>query len=159
MNPKKRIKRGLFHGRRSRPYHLSEQCVCVHTNTLVRDTLIPVKVRNTVKHTIQKHFRFSKEDAENLKIKSQKACLSESQLIRLLIRGYKPKEKPDDRFYEAMRQLSGIANNINQLAAKAHSLGFVDAQKLKDEVVRWHQFQADIERQFLRPEDDRKRWQ
>ena len=101
-----------------------------------------------MKHTIQKHFRFSKEDAENLKIKSQKACLSESQLIRLLIRGY-----------EAMRQLSGIANNINQLAAKAHSLGFVDAQKLKDEVDRWHQFQADIERQFLRPEDDRKRWQ
>ena len=112
-----------------------------------------------MKHTIQKHFRFSKEDAENLKIKSQKACLSESQLIRLLIRGYKPKEKPDDRFYEAMRQLSGIANNTNQLAAKAHSLGFVDAQKLKDEVDRWHQFQADIERQFLRPEDDRKRWQ
>ena len=112
-----------------------------------------------MKHTIQKHFRFSKEDAENLKRKSQKASLSESQLIRMLIRGYKPKEKPDDRFYEAMRQLSGIANNINQLAAKAHSLGFVDAQKLKDEVVRWHQFQADIERQFLRPEDDRKRWQ
>ena len=111
-----------------------------------------------MKHTIQKHFRFSQEDAENLRIKSQKACLSESQLVRMLIRGYRPKEKPDDRFYEVMRQLSGIANNINQLAAKAHSLGFVDAQKLNDEVVRWHQFQADIERQFLRPEDDRKRW-
>ena len=112
-----------------------------------------------MKHTIQKHFRFSQEDAENLRIKSQKACLSESQLVRMLLRGYHPKEKPDDRFYEAMRQLSGIANNINQLAAKAHSLGFVDAQKLNDEVIRWHQFQADIERQFLRPEDDRKRWQ
>ena len=112
-----------------------------------------------MKHTVQNHFRFSKEDAESLKVKSQKTCLSESQLVRLLLRGYKPKEKPDDRFYEAMRQLSGIANNINQLAAKAHSLGFVDTQKLNEEVVRWHQFQADIERQFLRPEDDRKRWQ
>ena len=112
-----------------------------------------------MKHTIQKHFRFSQEDADNLRIKSQKTCLSESQLIRMLLRGYKPKEKPDDCFYEAMRQLSGIANNINQLAAKAHSLGFIDAQKLDEEVTRWHQFQADIERQFLRPEDDRKRWQ
>ena len=112
-----------------------------------------------MKHTIQKHFRFSKEDAENLKIKSQKTCLSESQLIRMLLRGYKPKEKPDDRFYEAMRQLSSIGNNINQLAAKAHSLGFIDAKKLDEEVIRWHQFQADIERTFLRPEDDRKRWQ
>ncbi len=112
-----------------------------------------------MKHTIQKHFRFSKEDAENLKIKSQKTCLSESQLIRMLLRGYNPKEKPDDRFYEAMRQLSSIGNNINQLAAKAHSLGFIDAKKLDEEVIRWHQFQADIERAFLRPEDDRKRWQ
>jgi len=77
----------------------------------------------------------------------------------MLLRGYKPKEKPDDRFYEAMRQLSSIGNNINQLAAKAHSLGFIDAKKLDEEVIRWHQFQADIERAFLRPEDDRKRWQ
>lgn len=109
--------------------------------------------------SIQKHFRCSNEDAKLLKIKAQKACITESQLIRMLIKGYHPKEKPDNRFYEAMRQLSGIANNINQLAAKAHSLGFIDAQKLDEEVVRWHQFQADIERTFLRPEDDRKRWQ
>ena len=112
-----------------------------------------------MKHITQKHFRFSQEDADNLRIKSQKTCLSESQLIRMLLRGYKPKEKPDDRFYEAMRQLSGIANNINQLAAKAHSLGFIDSKKLDEEVIRWHQFQADIEREFLKPEDDRKRWQ
>ena len=112
-----------------------------------------------MRHTIQKHFRFSQEDADNLRIKSQKTCLSESQLVRMLLRGYLPKEKPDDRFYEAMRQLSSIANNINQLAAKVHSLGFIDAQKLDEEVIRWHRFQADIERQFLRPEDDRKRWQ
>ena len=31
-------------GRRSL-YHLSKQCVCVHTNTLVRDTLIPSKYK------------------------------------------------------------------------------------------------------------------
>ena len=112
-----------------------------------------------MKKDIQKHFRLTKEEAKILEDKAQKSCLSESQLVRMLLRGYHPKEKPDERFYEAMRQLSGIANNINQLAAKAHSLGFIDAQKLDEEVIRWHQFQADIERQFLRPEDDRKRWQ
>ena len=112
-----------------------------------------------MKRSIQKHLWLNEEEAFLLDSKSQKTCLSEASLIRSLIRGYKPKEKPDARFYEAMRQLSGIANNINQLAAKAHSLGFIDAQKLDEEVIRWHQFQADIERQFLRPEDDRKRWQ
>ena len=111
-----------------------------------------------MKKVKQKHFRLSEEEELLLKHKAQKACVSESMLLRLLVRGYKPKEKPDAQFYEAMRQLSGIANNVNQLAAKAHSLGFIDAQKLDEEVIRWHQFQADIERQFLRPEDDRKRW-
>lgn len=109
--------------------------------------------------TIKKQFWVSLEEDIALKNKSKRTCLSEASLIRFLIKGFQPKEKPDDRFYEAMRQISSIANNINQLAAKAHSLGFIDAQKLDEEVIRWHQFQADIERQFLRPEDDRKRWQ
>ena len=109
--------------------------------------------------TIKKQFWLTREENSELLKKAKNACLSQSQLIRILLRGYLPKEKPDDRFYEAMRQLSGIANNINQLAAKAHSLGFIDTQKLDEEVIRWHQFQADIERQFLRPEDNRKRWQ
>ena len=112
-----------------------------------------------MKRNKQFHIRLSPSEIVTLNDKARKACLSQSALVRALIQGYLPKEKPDDRFYEAMRQLSGIANNINQLAARAHSLGFIDAQKLDEEVIRWHQFQADIERQFLRPEDDRKRWQ
>ena len=108
---------------------------------------------------IRKQIWVNQEEAEELKRKASTTCLSEAALIRFLLRGFHPKEKPDDKFYEAMRQLSGIANNLNQLAAKAHSLGFIDAQKLDEEVIRWHQFQADIERTFLRPEDDRKRWQ
>ncbi len=112
-----------------------------------------------MKRIIKKQFWLSQEEDINLKKKAHATCLSEAALLRALIGGYKPKEKPDAQFYDAMRQLSGIANNINQLAAKAHSLGFIDAQKLDEEVVRWHQFQVDIERQFLRPEDDRKRWQ
>ena len=109
--------------------------------------------------TLKKQFWLNQQEDNDLKGKAKRTCLSEAELLRFLIRSYHPKEKPDDRFFEAMRQLSSIANNLNQLAAKAHSLGFIDAQKLDEEVIRWHQFQADIERQFLRPGDDRKRWQ
>ena len=79
--------------------------------------------------------------------------------MRLLVRGYEPKERPDERFYDVMRQLSSIGNNINQLAAQANSLSFVDAQKLQKEAERWHKFQADVERQFLRPETSEMKWQ
>lgn len=74
------------------------------------------------KRNIQKIVRFNRKEAQDLAAKAKKACLSEAGLIRLLIRGYEPKEKPDDRFYDVMRELSSIGNNINQLAAKANTL-------------------------------------
>ena len=111
------------------------------------------------KRNIQKIVRFSRDEAQDLQKKAKKACLSEARLIRLLLRGYEPREKPDERFYDVMRELSSIGNNINQLAVKANALGFVDAPQLKKEAERWHKFQADIERTYLRPDKSEMKWQ
>lgn len=112
-----------------------------------------------MKRTIKKQFWFSRDEAQDLQKKAKKACLSEAGLVRLLLRGYEPREKPDDRFYDVMRELSAIGNNINQLATKANTLGFIDAPQLKKEAERWHKFQADIERVFLRPDKSNMKWQ
>lgn len=111
------------------------------------------------KRNIQKIVRFSRDEAQDLQKKAKKACLSEAGLIRLLLRGYEPREKPDERFYDVMRELSSIGNNINQLAVKANALGFVDAPQIKKEAERWHKFQADIERTYLRPDKSEMKWQ
>ncbi len=111
------------------------------------------------RRTVKKQFWFSRDEAQDLQKKAKRTCLTEAALVRLLIRGYEPKERPDERFYDVMRQLSAIGNNINQLAAKANTLGFVDTKKLEAEAVRWHKFQADVERQFLRPEKNDMKWQ
>lgn len=111
------------------------------------------------KRNIQKIVRFSRDEVQDLQKKAKKACLSEAGLIRLLLRGYEPREKPDERFYDVMRELSSIGNNINQLAVKANTLGFVDAPQLKKEAERWHKFQADIERTYLRPDKSEMKWQ
>lgn len=111
------------------------------------------------KRNIQKIVRFSRDEAQDLQKKAKKACLSEAGLIRLLLRGYEPREKPDERFYDVMRELSSIGNNINQLAVKANTLGFVDAPQLKKEAERWHKFQADIERTYLGPDKSEMKWQ
>ena len=102
------------------------------------------------KRNIQKIVRFNRKEAQDLAAKAKKACLSEAGLIRLLIRGYEPKEKPDDRFYDVMRELSSIGNNINQLAAKANTLGFIDAPMLKNEAAKWNKFQSEIEKMCIR---------
>ena len=94
------------------------------------------------KRNIEKHILMNKAEAQDLQKKA-----------------YEPREKPDERFYDVMRELSAIGNNINQLAAKANTLGFVDAPQLKKEAERWHKFQADVERTFLRPDKSDMKWQ
>jgi len=112
-----------------------------------------------MRRTIEKHILLNRSEAQDLQKKAKKACLSEGALIRLLLKGYAPREQPDERFYDVMRELSAIGSNINQLAAKANSLGFVDAVQLAKEAERWHKFQADIECEFLRPEKSDLKWQ
>lgn len=107
---------------------------------------------------IKKQFWLSPQEVAELKRKAELAGISETAVIRLLLRGYEPREKPDERFYEAMRNLSVIGNNINQLAVKANALGFVDAPMLKEEAFHWHRFQADIEAEFLRPSKSKLKW-
>ena len=108
---------------------------------------------------VKKQFWLTKEEAAELKRKAQCTCLTEVGVIRYLIMDYQPKQKPNERFFEAMRELSAIGNNINQLATKANSLGFVDAPMLYREAERWHKFQADIESVFLRPDKSDLKWQ
>lgn len=111
------------------------------------------------KRNVDKHIWFSRAEAQDLQKKVKRACLSEAGLIRLLIKGYEPKEKPDDRFYDVMRELSAIGNNINQLAAKANTLGFIDAPQLKKEAEKWNRFQSEVERKYLRPDKSEMKWQ
>ena len=126
--------------------------VRAHPNT-------PYRKDEKMNRRIKKQFWLSPQDARELKRKAKLCGITETAVIRILLHGYEPKEKPDARFYEAMRQLSAIGNNINQLAVKANALGFIDAPMLKAEALRWHRFQADIEAVFLRPGASNLKWQ
>ena len=107
---------------------------------------------------IKKQFWLSPKDAEELKRKAELVGLTETAVVRLLIRGYEPREQPAGRFSDALRNLSAISKNINQIADKAHTLGFIDVPMLKNEANRWHRFQADIEATFLRPAESKFKW-
>ena len=79
---------------------------------------------------IKKQFWLSPKDAEELKRKAELAGLTETAVVRLLIRGYEPREKPDGRFYDAMRNLSAIGNNINQIARAVNARGFATKEEI-----------------------------
>ena len=88
-----------------------------------------------MKRTVKKQFWFSKAEAQDLQKKAKKACLTEAALVRLLLRGYEPREKPDERFYDAMRELSAIGNNINQLAHQANARGAATGDEITEALL------------------------
>ena len=48
--------------------------------------------------------------------KVKKSGLNKSEFFRKIILDYQLKEQPDERFYEMLSQLRGMANNLNQMA-------------------------------------------
>lgn len=103
------------------------------------------------KRTVKKQIWVDRQEAQLLQKKAKKAGVSEAALLRSLLLGYQPAEKPDDRFYEAMRQMSAIGNSLNQLARKANALGFIDAPAYRREAERWNRFQLEVKERFLLP--------
>lgn len=101
------------------------------------------------KRNIKKQVWLNREEASQLKKKAKKVGLNESTLIRNLILGFEPKEKPDARFYEAMKELRSIGNNLNQIAKKANYLNYIDTKMYEEETHKLNKFIMEIKRKFL----------
>ena len=104
------------------------------------------------KRNVQILFRLDKKEAQEFQKKVKKSGLTKEAFLRQMIAGYELHEKPDDRFYDALRELSAIGNCVNQLAAKANALNFIDAPMLKEEAKKWAKFRLGIQEKFLLPE-------
>lgn len=112
-----------------------------------------------MKRNIIRQFRFNKEENEILKQKAELCCLNDSALVRLLVLGYEPKPKPEKEFYDALRNISSIGNSINQIAAKANSLGFIDTPRLNKELKSLEKLKDDLYNKYIKPEKDNDKWQ
>ena len=55
----------------------------------------------------------------------------------------------DERFYEAIKELRHIGNNLNQIAKKANYLNYVDSSKYGEEVNKLNSFIIRIKKEFL----------
>lgn len=112
-----------------------------------------------MKRDILRQFRFNKKENDMLKMKSAKCGITDSALVRLLVLGFNPKEKPDKAFYDVMRNLSSMTNSLNQVAAKANSLDFVDVPLLMKVIGNIEKMQDDLHEYFIRPDRDTHLWQ
>lgn len=88
----------------------------------------------SLKRPIPKRYDLNEFENDMLKIKCRQAGMTEAALIRELITGYAPTEKPGKEFYDAMNDINKIGVNINQIAAVANSTGVIDTDWLKTQV-------------------------
>lgn len=111
-----------------------------------------------MKRNIIRQFRFNSEENKTLKQKAELCCLTDSAFVRLLVLGYQPKPKPEKEFYTALRNLSSIGNSINQITAKANSLGFVDVPRLNKELRSLEKLKDDLYNKYIKPDKDNDKW-
>lgn len=81
---------------------------------------------------------FNENEKKIFDSKAKKSGLSKSEFFRKIILDYQLSEQPDERFYEFLSQLRGMATNLNQMAKIYNqNHGYCDMsryQKILDEV-------------------------
>lgn len=82
--------------------------------------------------------RLNEEEAEALNRDVEKSGLSREAYLRAMIRSRPLKERPSMELGTVLKNLQQINNNMNQVALKANSKGFVDTTAYWDN-VRWLQ--------------------
>lgn len=112
-----------------------------------------------MKRTIKKQFWCNEKEDNTLKDKASRCGITEAAFFRLLIMGIIPKEKPDKAFYDVMRNLSSMTNSLNQVAAKANSLDFVDVPLLMKTIDNIEKMRYELHQYYIKPDRDTHLWQ
>ena len=85
--------------------------------------------------TIEIKVRLNRKESDSLNKRVRKSKLSREAYLRHLINGAVPQDAPPPDYFNMMRELHGIGNNLNQIAQKANVLNVLDAKRY-DEAVR-----------------------
>ena len=93
--------------------------------------------------------KFNENELKRVDEMAFKTCRMRSTYIREVALGYTPQEKPSADFDEVIRQLRYLNNNMNQLTAKAHSLGFIDEKKYDNQVRQINSLIIEMKRKYL----------
>ena len=94
--------------------------------------------------------RCSDDELKRLDEWSAAAKMSRSKYVRQLVAGFQPVEFPPIEYEKIISELEHIGNNMNQLAAKAHTLGFIDEPEYRQNANRVWRTVAQLAMQLAR---------
>ena len=94
--------------------------------------------------------RLDEKEYNNLCVWSTAANMTMNEYIRQLINGFQPVEFPPAEYKQVIDELQHIGINMNQLATKAHSLGFIDEPEYRQNATRVWRIVAELSAQLAR---------
>ena len=94
--------------------------------------------------TTEMHLRLTPEEKETLTEKAKLARLSREEFCRRILNGAIVKEAPSVDVRQLLRQMRHIGGNLNQLLARANTVGFIDTIQLKKELAELRKAQEVI---------------
>ena len=100
--------------------------------------------------TARIEFVMTEEDAARLKEYAKKCRLSVSGLLRMLINGYRPKEAPDDKFFDDLNRIIEEAEEMRHIAELSKDPD--KRQLLNDVAYNLDSLTMEIRRKYLSPE-------
>lgn len=75
--------------------------------------------------------RLSREEIQRLDKKVKKTGMSREAYTRCVLNGYAPVELPPADYYNLIREVRAVGNNMHQIAYKANSMYLLDAPMYK----------------------------
>lgn len=105
-----------------------------------------------LKRNIKITFRVNQNELENLKKNVRKTKLSQEAYIRTVLSNRIPKAAPPLDYYNLIRELRAIGNNLNQIAAVANTTHFVDKQIFSREADNLRQELVKIQEAVFLPD-------
>ena len=95
----------------------------------------------------------NEEENRILNEKAKKSGLNKSEFFRKIILDYKLKEKPDEKFYETLSQLRGMAINLNQMSRVYNQYkGYINENKYANLYNQIQNFILALEEVYLIPQ-------
>lgn len=71
--------------------------------------------------------RLTKQELQALEKRVKKTGMSREGYVRLLLRDKVPVEIPPLEYFDLIREIRRVGNNLNQIAYKANALGYMDS--------------------------------
>lgn len=77
--------------------------------------------------------RLTESELVKLRDLVKRSGYSQEAYLRSIIAKIIPPDKPPSDYHAMVRELSAIGNNLNQIAARANSLGVIDAKRYDEQ--------------------------